>query len=327
VAFRVCLPSLTRTLVLTVIPVPNLEIGNQLNPISASGLNHSLQSFLNPHPYGTIAPMESLYGMTEEQIERYSRHIILPEMGGVGQRKLLASSVLIVGAGGLGSPAGQYLAAAGIGILGIVDSDVVDLSNLQRQVLHHSPDVGRPKLESAASKLRAMNPGIEVVTHDTRLTAANALEIIDGYDLVVDGTDNFPARYLINDACVMLGKPLIHAGIFRFDGQILVIKPGEGPCYRCLFPDPPPEDLVPSCQEAGILGSVAGVLGVLQATEAIKILCGIGKPLIGSLLLYDALNAEFRKVKIPKDKECAMCGENPTITELVDLELAPCQIT
>ncbi|MCG3198397.1 MAG: Sulfur carrier protein adenylyltransferase [bacterium] len=270
--------------------------------------------------------MTTPFGMTEEQIERYARHIILPEMGGVGQRKLLASSALIVGAGGLGSPAALYLVAAGLGKLGLVDMDVVDLSNLQRQVLHHTPDVGHPKLDSARRKLTAMNPDLELVTHETRLMSHNALEFLADYDVIIDGTDNFPARYLINDACVMLGKPLIHAGIFRFEGQILVIKPGEGPCYRCLYPDPPPAGLVPSCQEAGILGSVAGVLGVLQATEAIKVLCGIGSPLVGRLLIYDALNADFRKVRIPRDPACAICGSNPTITELEDLELAPCQL-
>jgi len=269
---------------------------------------------------------DSIFGMSEEQIERYSRHIILPEMGGVGQRKLLASSVLIVGAGGLGSPAALYLAAAGVGKLGLVDMDVVDLSNLQRQVLHHTPDVGKPKLDSARRKLTAMNPDLEVVTHETRLLSHNALDILGGYDVILDGTDNFPARYLINDAYVMLGKPLVHAGIFRFEGQILVIRPGEGPCYRCLFPDPPPLGLVPSCQEAGILGAVAGVMGVLQATEAIKLICEIGTSLVGRLLLYDALNAEFRKVRIPRDPDCAVCGDRPTIKELTDLELAPCQL-
>lgn len=269
---------------------------------------------------------ETPFGMSEEQIERYSRHIILPEFGGVGQRKLLASSALIVGAGGLGSPAALYLAAAGVGKLGLVDMDVVDLSNLQRQVLHHTPDVGNPKLESASRKLRAMNPDLEIVTHETRLMSHNALDVLRDYDVVLDGTDNFPARYLINDACVMLGKTLVHAGIFRFEGQILVIRPGEGPCYRCLFPDPPPEGMVPSCQEAGILGAVAGVMGVLQATEAIKVLAGIGEPLVGKLLIYEALRADFRKVRIPRDPDCAICGSSPTITELVDLELAPCQL-
>ncbi len=270
--------------------------------------------------------MNTPYGLREDQIERYARHIILPEMGGVGQKKLLNSSALIVGAGGLGTPAAQYLAAAGVGKLGMVDMDVVDLSNLQRQVLHHTPDIGIPKLQSATNKLAAMNPDVELVQHETRLMSHNALDILKDYDVVLDGTDNFPARYLINDACVMLKKPLVHAGIFRFDGQILVIKPGEGPCYRCLFPEPPPEGMVPSCQEAGILGAVAGVLGVLQATEAIKILAEIGQPLVGRLLIFDALNADFRKVKIPRDQECAICGEHPTITELTDLELAPCQL-
>jgi adenylyltransferase/sulfurtransferase len=274
-----------------------------------------------------MSTTETLFGMSEEQIERYSRHIILPEIGGVGQRKLFEARVLIVGAGGLGSPAALYLAAAGVGTLGLVDMDVVDLSNLQRQVLHHTPDVGKPKLDSARRKLTAMNPDLNLITHERRLMAHNALEVLGDYDIVLDGTDNFPARYLINDACVMLKKPLVHAGIFRFEGQILVIQPGEGPCYRCLFPDPPPEGMVPSCQEAGILGAVAGTLGVLQATEAIKLICGIGAPLVGKLLIYDALNADFRKVRIPRDPDCAICGPNPTIQELVDITLPPCLLT
>lgn len=268
--------------------------------------------------------METPYGMSEEQIERYARQIILPEMGGIGQRKLLAGSVLIVGVGGLGCPAALYLAAAGIGKLGLVDSDRVDLTNLQRQILYRTPDIGQPKMQMAQSSLKAMNPDLVLEIHETRLMAHNAPEIIRGYDVVLDGTDNFPAKYLLNDACVLLGKPLVHAGIFRFEGQLLVIKPGESPCYRCLHPDPPPEGWVPSCQEAGILGSVAGVMGVLQATEAIKLLCGIGRPLTGQLLLYDALETEFRRIRIRKDPACAICGESPTMSVLEDLQLPSC---
>jgi molybdopterin/thiamine biosynthesis adenylyltransferase len=269
--------------------------------------------------------MTTPYGMTEDQIQRYSRQIILSEMGGAGQKKLLAGSVLIVGVGGLGSPAALYLAAAGIGRLGLVDSDVVDLTNLQRQLLYRTPDTGQPKLETARHALNQVNPNLVVETHETHLRADNALEILRGYDVVIDGTDNFPAKYLLNDACVFLGKSLVHAGIFRFEGQLLVIKPGEGPCYRCLHPDPPPEGLVPSCQEAGILGPVAGLLGVLQATETIKLVCGIGHPLVGRLLLYDALETEFRKVRIPKDPHCAICGQSPTIKVLEDLQLPSCE--
>ncbi len=268
--------------------------------------------------------MDTLYGMAEEQIERYARQIILPEMGGVGQRKLLAASVLVAGAGGLGSPAAMYLTAAGIGRLGLVDSDVVDLTNLQRQILYRTSDVGRSKLDTARRGLSDMNPGTVIETHEIRLSAHNALKIIRDYDVILDGTDNFPAKYLLNDACVLLGKPLIHAGIFRFEGQLLVIKPGEGPCYRCFHPDPPPEGLVPSCQEAGILGPVAGVLGVLQSIEVIKLVCGIGRPLVGELLIYDALEAEFRRVRIPRNPHCAICGRSPTIKALEDLQLPFC---
>ena len=257
---------------------------------------------------------------TDDQIERYSRHIILPEVGGDGQRKLLASKLLIIGAGGLGSPAGLYLAAAGVGTIGIVDSDAVELSNLQRQVLHATSCLGRAKCLSAKDTMENLNPDVQVVPYQQRLTSANAMEIIGGYDVVLDGSDNFPTRYLVNDACVMAAKPLCHAGIFRFEGQVTTIVPGRGPCYRCLYPEPPPPGLVPSCQEAGILGVTAGVVGLLQATEAAKLILGIGELLVGRLLLYSALDASFRDVRVPRRSDCPVCGENPTITKLIDYE-------
>jgi len=257
---------------------------------------------------------------TEDQIERYSRHIILPEVGGDGQRKLLAAKVLIIGAGGLGSPAGLYLAAAGVGTIGIVDSDAVGLSNLQRQVLHATSCLGRAKCLSAKDTMEDLNPDVHVIPYHERLTSANALEIIAGYDVVLDGSDNFPTRYLVNDACVMAGKPLCHAGILRFEGQLTTIVPGTGPCYRCLYPEPPPPGLVPSCQQAGILGVTAGVVGLLQATEAVKLILGIGEPLIGRLLLYNALEASFRDVRVQRKSDCPVCGESPTIVELIDYE-------
>ena len=257
---------------------------------------------------------------TEEQIERYSRHILLPEVGGVGQRKLLDARVLIVGAGGLGSPVGLYLAAAGVGTIGIVDCDAVDTSNLQRQVLHTTRDVGRRKCLSAQEAMEAINPDVRVIPHDLRLTSENTLALLADYDLVVDGTDNFPTRYLLNDACVLTGKPLSHAGILRFEGQVTTILPGQGPCYRCLYPEPPPPGLVPSCQEAGILGATAGVIGTLQATEVLKLILGIGDPLAGRLLLYDALDMAFRTVRIARNPACPICGEAPTIHALIDYE-------
>ncbi len=257
---------------------------------------------------------------TEEQIERYSRHIILPEVGGKGQRKLLESKVLVVGAGGLGSPVCLYLAAAGVGTIGIADSDTVELSNLQRQVLHATSDVGRSKCLSARETMEAINPDVRVVTHDLRLNSDNILDIIRDYDIVVDGSDNFPTRYLVNDACVMSGKPLSHAGILRFEGQVTTIIPGQGPCYRCLYPEPPPPGMVPSCQEAGILGATAGVVGTVQAAEVLKLILGIGNPLAGRLLLYNALDMTFREVSIARQPECPVCGDNPTVTELIDYE-------
>ncbi len=256
---------------------------------------------------------------TEEQIKRYSRHIILPQIGGKGQRKLLESSVLLVGAGGLGSPAALYLAAAGVGKLGIVDFDTVDLSNLQRQILHHVHDVGRPKVDSARDTIRDINPDVQVVPHRTQLTSENILDIIKDYDVVLDGTDNFPTRYLINDACVMGEKPNVHGSIFLFEGQATTFVPGKG-CYRCLYPNPPPPGTVPSCAEAGVLGVLPGIVGTIQAIEAIKLVVGIGQPLVNRLLLFDALSMEFRTLKIRRDKDCPMCGDNPTIHQLIDYQ-------
>ena len=261
-----------------------------------------------------------MFKFSNEQIERYSRHIVLPEVGGMGQTKLLESKVLLIGAGGLGSPAGLYLAAAGIGRLGIIDQDVVDLSNLQRQILHGMRDIGRLKVESAKETIADINPDVQVITHTERLSSENALEIIGAYDMVVDGCDNFPTRYLINDACVMLGKPNVHGSIFQFEGQATVFYPGKGPCYRCLYPMPPPPGMAPSCQEAGVFGVLPGIIGNIQAFEAIKILLDIGEPLIGRLKLFNGLTAEFKELKLRQDSECPVCGENPTIHELIDYE-------
>jgi molybdopterin/thiamine biosynthesis adenylyltransferase len=261
-----------------------------------------------------------MFGFTNDQIYRYSRHIILPDVGGVGQKKLLNAKVLLVGAGGLGSPAAMYLAAAGVGTLGLVDYDRVDLSNLQRQLLHRTQDVGRLKLESAQETLNALNPDVQVVKHPVVLTSENVMDIIRDYDIVVNGTDNFPTRYLVNDACVFANKPLVDGSIFMFEGQATVYDAQKGPCYRCLFPTPPPPGEVPSCQEAGVLGVLPGIIGSIQAIEAIKLIIGKGEPLIGRLLLFDALAMEFREMKIEKNPECPVCGEHPTITELIDYE-------
>lgn len=261
-----------------------------------------------------------MYKFSEEQIRRYSRHIILKEVGGIGQQKLLGAKVLMVGAGGLGSPCAYYLAAAGIGNIGIIDSDVVELSNLQRQILHKTNDIGRLKVDSAKETMVALNPDVKVTTYPKRLDTDNILSIFADYDIIVDGTDNFPSRYLINDACVMLGKPNVHGSIFRFEGQATVFKPNEGPCYRCLYPEPPPADMVPSCQEAGVLGVLPGIIGTIQAIESIKLILGKGEPLVGRLLLFDALSMDFREVRLKKDNRCLVCGTNPTITELIDYE-------
>ena len=257
---------------------------------------------------------------TDEQIERYSRHFILPEVGGSGQQKMLEARVLLLGAGGLGSPAAYYLAAAGIGNLGIVDFDQVDLSNLQRQIIHSTERIGMLKTESAKKTIQALNPDVNVTLYNEKMDSSNIMSLIKDYDYVVDGSDNFPTRYLVNDACVMKNKTLIHGSIYRFEGQVTVFKPGDGPCYRCLYPEPPPPGMVPNCQEGGVLGVLAGVIGNLQVVEVLKLILGIGKPLVGKLLIYDALNTEFRSLRLRRDANCPMCGEKPTIKELVDYE-------
>ncbi len=258
--------------------------------------------------------------LTTDELSRYSRHLILPEVGMEGQQRLKAARVLCVGTGGLGSPLALYLAAAGIGTLGLVDFDVVDASNLQRQIIHATKDIGRKKLDSAEEKLKALNPALNVIKHDTMLSSANALEILKDYDIVADGTDNFPTRYLVNDACVLQGKPNVYGSIFRFEGQASVFATEDGPCYRCLYPEPPPPGLVPSCAEGGVLGILPGLVGVIQATEVIKLILGKGAPLIGRLLLVDALNMRFRELKLRKNPECPVCGLNPTVTELIDYQ-------
>ncbi|MGH7468173.1 MAG: molybdopterin-synthase adenylyltransferase MoeB [Longimicrobiales bacterium] len=263
--------------------------------------------------------MSNEIGLSREEVYRYSRHLILPEVGVEGQQKLKAASVLLVGAGGLGSPAALYLAAAGVGQLGIVDFDVVDASNLQRQVLHGTKDVGQSKLASARARIADLNPHVDVALYETRLTAHNALDILRGYDLVIDGTDNFATRYLTNDACVLLGIPNVYGSIFRFEGQVSVFATAQGPCYRCLFREPPPPGLVPSCAEGGVLGVLPGTIGTLQATEGIKLLLGVGEPLIGRLLLYDALSARFRTVNLRKDPSCPACGTRE-INSLLDYD-------
>ena len=263
---------------------------------------------------------ENTPALTNEEVARYSRHLIMPEVGMEGQLKLKAASVLCIGAGGLGSPVALYLAAAGVGRIGIVDFDVVDYSNLQRQIIHGTPDVGRKKLDSAADRLRSINPEVKVVQYEVALSSDNALEILEGYDVVVDGTDNFPTRYLINDACVLLGKPNVYGSIFRFEGQASVFATTDGPCYRCLYPEPPPPGLVPSCAEGGVLGVLPGVIGTIQATEAVKLIIGVGEPLVNRFMIYDALRMHFRELKLRKDPECPVCGENPTIRKLIDYE-------
>ena len=262
---------------------------------------------------------------SNEQLERYSRHIILKEIGVKGQKKLLNAKVLIIGAGGLGAPAAMYLAAAGVGTIGIADADEVDLSNLQRQIIHATEDVGKPKVQSAKETMNKMNPDVTVNTYHEFVSSENIMELISGYDFIIDGTDNFPAKFLINDACVMAKKPFSHAGIIRFKGQLMTYVPGEGPCYRCVFKNPPPKDAVPTCKQAGVVGAMGGVIGSLQAMEAIKYITGTGELLTGHLLTFDAIKMEFRKIKLPKPNgKCAVCGENPTITELVDYEQTEC---
>lgn len=260
------------------------------------------------------------FEFTAEQLKRYDRHFILPEVGEAGQAKLLQSKVLMIGAGGLGSPAAYYLAAAGVGTIGIVDNDVVDMSNLQRQILHTNDRVGMSKVESARLTINGLNPDVNVIGYETRVSSENILEILEGYDVVIDGCDNFPTRYLVNDACVMTGIPNVHGSIFQFEGQASVFYPGRGPCYRCLFPEPPPPGAAPSCQEAGVLGVLPGLVGCVQALEALKILLGIGKPLIGRMVYFDTLSMELRIHKLRKDPNCPVCGEQPTVTELIDYE-------
>ena len=258
--------------------------------------------------------------LSQDEIKRYSRHLIMPEVGMDGQRRLKTSSVLCIGAGGLGSPAAMYLAAAGVGRIGIVDFDVVDFSNLQRQLLHGTPDVGRSKLQSARDRLQALNPNVQIDTYETALSSENALKLFEPYDVILDGTDNFPTRYLVNDACVLSGKPNAYGSIFRFEGQASVFAVKGGPCYRCLYPEPPPPGLVPSCAEGGVLGVLPGIIGVIQATESIKLMLGIGEPLVGRFLIYDALKMRFRELKLRKDPECPVCGTSPTVTALIDYE-------
>jgi molybdopterin/thiamine biosynthesis adenylyltransferase len=267
---------------------------------------------------------------TEDQVRRYARHVILPGIGGEGQQRLMEAKVLVIGAGGLGSPAAMYLAAAGVGTLGLVDFDSVELSNLQRQLLHDTDDVGRPKVDSARDRLNELNPNVEVVAHQTLLSSENAFDVLGDYDVVVDGTDNFPVRYLVNDATQMLGKPLVYGSIYQWEGQASVFMPGrDAPCYRCLFPEPPPPGTVPSCAEGGVFGVLPGIIGSVQAVEAIKLVLGVGEPLVGKLLIYDALSNEFTTVKLRWDPDCPVCGKHPTVTELIDYEafcgLAPGQ--
>src|SRR5512135_2638584 len=274
-------------------------------------------------------------GLTREELRRYARHLILPEVGPEGQERLKASRVLCVGAGGLGSPLVLYLAAAGVGTLGVVDFDLVDESNLQRQILHGSGDVGKSKLASAAARVAQINPNVRFIPYDARLSSENALSILRDFDVIADGTDNFPTRYLVNDACVLLGKPNVYASIFRFEGQASVFGMKDGPCYRCLYPEPPPPGLVPSCAEGGVLGILPGLVGVIQATEVIKLILGKGQPLIGRLLLVDALGMKFRELKLRKNPDCPVCGKNPTIKKLIDYqefcgirgEEAPAEVT
>jgi molybdopterin/thiamine biosynthesis adenylyltransferase len=264
---------------------------------------------------------------TNEQLERYSRHIILKEIGVKGQKRLLNARVLIIGAGGLGAPAALYLAAAGVGTIGIADADVVDLTNLQRQVIHTTEDIGKKKVDSAAETMRRINPDITVNTYYEYVSSANILKLIEDYDFILDGTDNFPAKFLINDACVMVKKPFSHAGIIRFKGQLTTVIPGVSPCYRCIFRNPPPKDAVPTCKQAGVIGAMGGVIGSLQAMEAIKYITGAGELLTGYLLTYDALTMEFRKIKLPpRGKGCAVCSDTPEITELIDYEQAACEL-
>ena len=285
-------------------------------PVKAGDTISIIPSVAGGAPTGTVEAQ----ALTNDEVQRYSRHLIMPEVGVEGQLKLKAGSVLCIGAGGLGSPAALYLAAAGVGRIGIVDFDVVDFSNLQRQIIHGTPDVGRSKLASAKDRLLGLNPLIEIDTYETALSSKNALDLFKPYDIILDGTDNFPTRYLVNDACVILGKPNTYGSIFRFEGQASVFATKNGPCYRCLYPEPPPPGLVPSCAEGGVLGVLPGIIGTIQATEAVKLIMGIGEPLIGRFLIYDALRMKFRELKLKKDPDCPVCGTHPTVTALIDYE-------
>ena len=299
----------------------NDEVPGHINIYVNNHEIHSLQGSETPVDDGDeVAVIPAIAGgqvLTEDQVNRYSRHIIMPQVGPIGQRKLMAAKVLIIGAGGLGSPSALYLTLAGVGTIGIADFDIVDLSNLQRQVLHHNDDVGRPKTQSAKDTLLSYNPDINVVIHDGPLTSENAMEIIPQYDIVVNGADNFTTRYLVNDACYFAGKPLVDGSILLFDGQATVFIPGKG-CYRCLFPAPPPPGLVPSCADAGVLGALTGVIGSIQAIETLKLILEIGESLASRLLLFDALSMEFRVVKLRRDPKCPLCGDDPTVHELID---------
>jgi molybdopterin/thiamine biosynthesis adenylyltransferase/rhodanese-related sulfurtransferase/molybdopterin converting factor small subunit len=290
-------------------------LGKDATPVQEGDVISIVPSIAGGSAVETSAPPVAL---SKEEVLRYSRHLIMPEVGMEGQLKLKQAKVLLVGTGGLGAPLGLYLAAAGIGKIGLVDFDVVDFTNLQRQVIHGTKDVGRKKLDSAADRMHDLNPFVEIVKHEVALTSDNALEIIRDYDMVVDGTDNFPTRYLVNDACVLLGKPNVYGSIFRFEGQATVFAYEGGPCYRCLYPEPPPPGLVPSCAEGGVLGILPGVIGLIQATEAVKLILGQGEPLVGRLLLYDALAMRFRELKLRRNPECPVCGDHPTITQLID---------
>ncbi len=292
-------------------------LNREQTPVKDQDTISIVPSIAGGSPAATAAPPVSL---SNEEILRYSRHLIMPEVGMEGQLKLKSASVLLVGTGGLGAPLGLYLAAAGVGRIGLVDFDVVDLTNLQRQVIHGTKDVGRKKLDSAMERMRDINPHVELVPHEVRLSSENALEILKDYDIVVDGTDNFPTRYLVNDACVLLGKPNVYGSIFRFEGQATVFAYPGGPCYRCLYPEPPPPGLVPSCAEGGVLGILPGLIGVIQATETVKLILGKGEPLVGRLLLYDALAMRFRELKLRRNADCPVCGDHPTIRELIDYE-------
>jgi len=289
-------------------------------PLKAGDTVSIIPSVAGGAPTAVIKEQGALPELSGDEIKRYSRHLIMPEVGVEGQRKLKAAKVLCIGAGGLGSPAAMYLAAAGVGTLGIVDFDVVDFSNLQRQIIHGTPDVGRAKLLSAKDRLNALNPNVHIETYDEALSSENAMRLFAPYDVILDGTDNFPTRYLVNDACVLSGKPNAYGSIFRFEGQASVFATKDGPCYRCLYPEPPPPGLVPSCAEGGVFGVLPGIIGVIQATETIKLILGAGEPLIGRFLIYDALRMRFRELKLRKDADCPVCGTHPTVTKLIDYE-------